>query len=64
MLLKILFLAVIAWFVLRAANNLIKAIARDQGGRPSTTINRHRSVETAEQERSEQNVEDAKFRDL
>lgn len=72
MLLKTLILVVIAWFVLRAARNLIKAVTHDQGRHqphsdssgPQTIINRHGRVERDERERPEENVEDAKFRDL
>jgi len=83
MLLKILILAVIAWFVLRAARNLLRAVAHDvsgPGSRPhdpsvrdgsgsdrTTVIHRRRqsgNVRREQVEQDEQDVEDARFRDL
>lgn len=78
MLLKILILAVIAWFILRAAKNLITAVARGQGipesrqddprgrspDRP-TVVRRHPDAAPGRPIKSdESNVEDARFRDL
>ncbi|NNF03565.1 MAG: hypothetical protein HKN17_03780 [Rhodothermales bacterium] len=57
MLLKILTIAVIAWFVLRAARNLIQAVASDRGIPESHTDPRSGPDDAAD-------VEDARFRDI